>query len=477
MPLLRPPLRSLATAAALAAGLATAQTPPEPFKASAPLALELRDAQWFDGEGFRRGTLYVVDGKFTAEKPKRVNRRMELRAQFLIPPLAEAHNYNLQNGWGVDRYAQRYLQDGVFYAAMLCADPSGVDPIRSRLAGPEAPDVLFVTACITSSDGQPLGALMAAAASSAPGAAAPKVQDFADKTVLVMDTPEQVEQKWAQIAPRHTDWIKVVLSHHDRPELRSRSDLQGRLGMTPETVAAVVRHAHRDNLRVVAHVDTAADFEAAVLAGVDLIAHLPGYYNPHGEALERFALKSGAAAEAARRKVAVITATATTAMFKTTVEQQAQLRQVQARNLEVLKAAGVTLLLGSDMFNDTAQAELRSLAQLNVLTPAELLKMATITTPRTLFAQRKLGCFEPGCEASFLLLASNPLERLEAVEKPLLRVKQGRLLTQLEDVAEGADDSSTSTEAGAARKARKASAKTKKAAPKSGAKSAPAKRR
>src|SRR6218665_4168019 len=108
---------------AIGAGPAVAE-PEAPFKASAPLALELKNAQWFDGQQFRRGTLYVEDGRFVAQKPKRVNRRMDLKRQFLIPPLAEAHNYNLQNEWGVSHYTHRYLQDGVFYAAMLCADPA-----------------------------------------------------------------------------------------------------------------------------------------------------------------------------------------------------------------------------------------------------------------------------------------------------------------------------------------------------------------
>lgn len=438
---------------------AQAQTPDASFKASAPLSLELRNAQWFDGQGFKRGTLYVTDGKFTAQKPKRVNRRLELKSQFLIPPLAEAHNYNLQNDWGVSHYAQRYLQDGVFYAAMLCGDPAGVDPVRGRLAGPEAPDVLFVTACITSSDGQPLGALLAAAAAaSAPSA--PQLQDFADKTVLVMDKPEDVERKWPLVGTRRTDWVKLVLSYSDKPELRGRPELVGKLGLTAETAAAIVRQAHKTGLRVVAHVDSAADFEAAVRAGADLIAHLPGYFNHYGDGPERFLISPEVAALAARQKTAVITATATTTLFKPEPEQLESLRQTQAHNLQTLKSAGVPLLLGSDVFTETALVELRNLASLQVFSNAELLRIATIETPRALFPKRQLGCFEPGCEASFLLLAANPLLDLEAATRPLLRVKQGRLLTQMEAVADSADASSIGTDTPA--KKGKKSGKTSK---------------
>ena len=51
---------------------------------------------------------------------------MDLRGQVLVPPLAEAHNHNLQTAWGWQQFAQRYLDEGVFYAAMLCGDPASV---------------------------------------------------------------------------------------------------------------------------------------------------------------------------------------------------------------------------------------------------------------------------------------------------------------------------------------------------------------
>ena len=426
-------MRRLLALILAAAMSAHAQTPvaDSPFKASAPLSFELKNAQWFDGQGFKRGTLYVENGKFTATKPKRVNRRMDLKRQFLIPPLAEAHNYNLQNDWGVTHYAQRYLNDGVFYAAMLCSDPDGVDPVRGRLNQPDSADVLFVTACLTSTDGQPLGALLA----SSPGK---KIADFADKAVLLMDKPDDVERKWPLIAPRRTDAVKLVLSYSERPELRGKPEWAGRLGMSAETATAVVAKAHKAGLRVIAHVDTSADFDTAVRAGADWIAHLPGTVNTTNDTPERFLISAEAAQLAAQQKTAVITATASSALFKLTPEALAALRQMQARNLQTLKAAGVTLLLGSDVFTDTALIELRELAASKVFSPAELLKIASIDTPRALFPKRQLGCFEPGCEASFLLLTTDPLLDLAAMA-PLLRVKQGRLLTQAGDVAEASE--------------------------------------
>lgn len=411
----------------------------EPFKASSPLTLELKSARWFDGQAFQRATLYVVDGKFTRKKPKKVHRSMDLHSQFVVPPLAEAHNHNLQNGWGVEHYGQRYLQDGVFYSAQLCADPAGTEAARARLNGPDSVDTLFASTCITSSDGHPLAQLTPAARKD-------------DSAVLVMDSALDAERKWAKVAERKTDLVKIILSNHERPELRARPELQGRLGLNLDTAAAVVRLAHRDGLRVVAHVDSPADFEAAVKMGVDLIADLPGYFNPLGEDPERLSISNEAAARAAQAKVGVITATAATALFPTLPPQLEKLRSVQRRNLERLKAAGVPLLVGSDLFTGTAQAELKQLAEFGIFSPAELLKIATMDTPQALYPKRRLGCFDEGCEASFLLLGTDPLLDAKAIATPLLRVKQGRLLTQMDGVADGAEQPGISTDAPAAKK-------------------------
>ncbi len=406
-----------------------AQAPPDEatpgFQASEALTMELKNARWFDGERFRQGTLYVDQGRFVAKRPKRLQRRMNLREQYLVPPLAEAHNHNLQNPWGFERFTQRYIEHGVFYAAMLCSDPPSVAPLRARAARPDTPDISFVTACITSSDGHPLGMLLD---SQDPAAPALRFEDVADKAVLVMDTPDDVARKWPLIAPRQTRWVKLVLSYHERPALRQDPANKGRLGVSAEVARAVVARAHADGLKVTAHIDSAADFAAAVDAGVDQIAHLPGYFFHHGLAAEDYLISAETAARAARQRVQVVTTTAASALFPVSEAQREAVRSTQQRNLRTLLEAGVPLLLGSDVFMDTSLAEYRSLQALAVLEPARLLRMATRDTASALFPERRLGCFEPGCEASFLLLGQDPLSEPEALGRPLLRVKNGRIL-------------------------------------------------
>ena len=407
-----------------------------PYQASAPLSWELKNARWFDGRQIQRGNLYVESGVFVAKKPAKVNRKMDLRGQqVLINPLAEAHNHNLQTAWGWGQYADLYLDQGVFYAAMLCGDPAGVAEVKPLAATPAAPDLNFVTACITSPDGYPLAAVLP---TPSPEAAA------AQNQIVLVDGPEQARAQWPAIKARGGAWLRIVLAHSERPELRQQPAMFGRLGLSPEAASELTRLAHADGRRVVAHVETAADFEAALAAGVDAIAHLPGYANTLDEPAETFAISEAAAARAARQRTAVITTTAATDLFKLEPAALAALREVQRTNLARLQAAGVPLLLGSDVFIGTSRAELHALDALG-MDRAALLRLATQDTPRALFPGRRLGCFEPGCEASFLVLGGDPLADLTKVDMPLLRVKQGRLLTRLADVAASSSQASAST--------------------------------
>lgn len=418
-------LTLLAGLALVSAGPAHAEPEAPPFKAGPALSMELKNAQWFDGKGFsKRGTLYIKDGKFSGAKIKKPQRSMDLQGQFLLPPLAEAHNHNLQNGWGYTRYANSYLRDGVFYAAMHCGEPQGVALARGLAKQAAAPDILFVSACITSSDGQPLAQLLG------DESATPRLrlEDIADKTVLLIDSPEHLAQKWPLLAARKTDLVKLMLSRSESPDLRGDPKQDGRLGLRPELLPALVKQAHQDRLRVIAHVETAGDFALALRSGIDWIDHVPGYFFHEGLGAEAYRISPEQAGEAAKQRVAVITGTAAATLFRASAETQATVRRLQIDNLQTLKAAGVKLLLGSDVFGGNALTELRHLDGLGVLDRAALLRLATISTPQTLYPKRRLGCFEPGCEASFLLLPSNPLNDLDALSRIQLRVKQGRVL-------------------------------------------------
>lgn len=77
-------------------------------------------------------------------------------------------------------------------------------------------------------------------------------------------TPEQARQAVREMAARHTDLIKVWVDdfHHTMP---------GK--MPPEVYAAVIDEAHKNHIRVAAHVFYLADAKQLVRDGVDILGH------------------------------------------------------------------------------------------------------------------------------------------------------------------------------------------------------------
>jgi hypothetical protein len=65
---------------------------------------------------------------------------------------------------------------------------------------------------------------------------------------------------------------------------------------------------------------------------------------------------------------------------------------------------------------------------LGVFDNSELLTLWAVNSPRTIFPERPIACFEPGCEVSFLVLDENPIDDFNAVKSIRLRVKQGQQL-------------------------------------------------
>lgn len=215
-----------------------------------------------------------------------------------------------------------------------------------------------------------------------------------------------------------------MLSHSEEYALR-RDDPEffGKKGLDPELAPLLVEKAHRAGKRVTAHVNTAADFHFALMAGVDEIAHMPGTAQPE-------VIRAGDAALAAEQGTVIVT----TLMLTTKIADdypawyQHVMDQHKA-NLTRLKDAGAVIAIGSDFpYRDTSLNEAMLVHQLGVFSNLEMLKMWTGNSPATIFPDRKIGRLADDYEASFLVLGGNPLEGFEAVRDIRLRCKQGVLL-------------------------------------------------
>jgi imidazolonepropionase-like amidohydrolase len=432
-------------AAPAAALLALVQAPAAIEQAP---ALALENGRWFDGSEFRERTLYAVDGRFTdvrPELPDRIWRTLDLAGGFVVPPFAEAHNHNVHDG--ADAALRRYLELGVFYVANPNSLARTTTSIRAQVNRPDALDVTFAGGGLTASGGHPLDVARPMIARGIWSEA-----DADGGFFFELDSAAELAERWPAIRAQPRDYLKTYLLYsEEHAQRRDEEAAVGWRGLDPALLPEIVRRGHAEGWRVAAHVETAADFRNALAAGVDEIAHLPGFrpllaavvpalgFEPvRTYAPETYALSDADARLAAEHGTVVVTTLAAALHALEAVpadhpgraEADAMLA-VLVDNLARLHAHGVRLALGSDEYDIAERSivdEFLALARLGVLAPAELLRAWCETTAQAIFPERRIGRLEPGYEASFLVLDGDPLAEPERVRAVRLRVKQGRVL-------------------------------------------------
>ncbi|HEX6748090.1 MAG TPA: amidohydrolase family protein [Longimicrobium sp.] len=414
----RRPWRGAAAARLLRGTLLAAVAACGPVGGPAPAAhgVEYRGGRWFDGTRFVPRTMYVVDGVFRSRAPARVDSVVDLAGGYVVPPFADAHQHLLDPRIGPTVAA--YLRDGIFYVK-----DQGNAPIMRRLIDPAlnrptSIDYISANQAWTSPGGHPVEVIRRGVAMGGPIAAF--IRDSLDPgTVMQVDTRADVERRWPYFLAGRPDFVKVhLLRSEDYARLRADPRAEGNRGMDPALVPEIVRLAHRAGLQVSAHVYTAQDFRNALEGGVDQIAHLPG---GRGDAAP-FLLTDTDAARAAARHVTVVT---TVTQHGDSALTDRLIRDQYTHNIDVLRRHGVPLLLGSDKFGGTAAIEAAALARSGLFGNLELLRMWSVTTPRAIFPARRIGALADGYEASFLVLAADPLADFRATRTIVLRVKQG----------------------------------------------------
>lgn len=91
-----------------------------------------------------------------------------------------------------------------------------------------------------------------------------------------------------------------------------------------------------------------------------------------------------------------------------------------------MRAAGNTIVIGTDQFRRTARVEADLIASRRLMSNLELLRAWCIATPRAIFPHRKLGRLADGFEASFLVIGGDPIADFARSRDIVMRVKQGR---------------------------------------------------
>ena len=383
----------------------------------------LVNGKWFNGHSFEPRTLYSVDGKFTSQKPDHIDKTLDLAGMWIVPPFADAHNHSIGTGRvELDRIAvHHYLAEGVFYVKMQNNVPINEETRRLiPLIQPDSVDAMLAQEAITATGAHPteLQDIFFFPMIYLPGFSK---ESYQNASIGPVDTVEDLDRKWPAILAQKPDFIKAFLLYSDEYEKRKNDPAYAwNRGMDPRVLTKIVEKAHAARLRVSVHVNTAADFHNALIAGTDEIAHIP--------LTGTTPITLDDAQLAAKRGVVVDTTCATVPMlppFFLPAADRDQVLKAQLADLKLLHNEGVKLAIGTDMPPDTSVKEIEYLRGLKVFDDLTLLKMWTETTPQSIFPERKIGALDDGYEASFLALEGNPLEDWKNTQRIRVRFKQG----------------------------------------------------
>ncbi|MEU8794131.1 amidohydrolase family protein [Streptomyces sp. NPDC048643] len=401
-----------------------------------------RGATLFDGTGrpARPGTSIVVDGQvvravgddaaIAAELPADAQ-VFDLGGSFVVPGLIDAHQHiaTPPDRPVAEAVLRRLVHSGVTAIRDMADDLRQVgDLARATLVGEiPGPDIRYA-------------ALMAG-----PGF----FDDPRTHQVSQGETPGAVP--WMQAITKDTDLpLAVALARGTHASaIKVYADLDH------TTVAAITAEAHRQGVPVWAH---ATVFPASpgqiVEAGADSVSHvtllafegtdepLTSYKHKPRVAYERFAAGDDPRVEELfalmRRRGTVLDATAAMWASEALAGDGPEDAERAAANTElaaVLTAqahrAGVDIATGTDY--ETAHEapfpalfdELSFLVRRCGMTPAQVLRSATLIGARSAGAEDVMGSVEAGKLANFVVLADDPLRDIENLRSVTLTVKRG----------------------------------------------------
>ncbi len=384
----------------------------------------------FNGQSFESKTFYVVNSLITFNQPSILDSTIQLNNQYVIPPYGEAHNHNIDD-YNTEEKIRSYLSKGIFYVKVPNILPRSRQNTEPKINRPNSIDAIFSNGGLTGSGGHPIGLV-----------------DFNIKRGVfqkedaegqfyhtVNDTSE-LRKKWPLILSGNPDFIKIYLLHSEEYEKRKNdTTFYAWKGLSPEVSKYVVATAHEADLKVSAHIETAADFKNAVLAGVDEINHFPGFrpQPQYFDSLSIYKLDELSVKAAGEQNITVVTTLAflIEEISEMDVPDKTKMNDVLRHNISLLKKYNVPIAIGSDNYGGTSYDEAKSLAQSGLFSNSEILNMWTVNTVVTIFPNEKLGYLKEGYFANFLVLTDNPLEDFNNFQKISMMVKAGHILENM----------------------------------------------
>ncbi|MEQ8434786.1 MAG: hypothetical protein RIA71_11135 [Oceanicaulis sp.] len=396
-------------------------------------------------EAFERRDLAVAGDRFIdpASAPADAA-RVDLSGGFVTPGFTNAHQHTprttMANSWG-------FMEAGVYYVW----NPNVLGSLMTQeretfFARPDTIELRESAGGVTAPGSHPEPLYV--------NTLGPYVYDGAGYDEMYLDAfhyvrdLDEIETTLDRLEAHGADFVKAYLMASQRFEPPGPDgDYRSTSGLDPALVPPLVEAAHARGLPIGFHIETAEDLRIIAAAGADYAMHLPGY-----SAVARLEGDFRALTEAD----AILAADAGLAVIPTTLVGANRIREaqndperevdpaavaaaygLQAANMAVLHAAGVTILPGTDGNPGSVPGEVTHWVEIGALSDAEA---ATVLLNATniLFGDIGAGCFDPGCRADFLVLGGDPTADISAIETIVMRIKSGADLAALHEAGAGA---------------------------------------
>ena len=421
----------------IAARISACALPPQSENSVQANVLEFDGGHVFDGARFVQRKICVREREIVT-CPDKPARQVSIKGVFITPPFGDAHTHHFDGPYTIDAHTKLGIRSGAFYAMTMTARGSQVAMIRDRLSGPGNVDVSSSKGGITGPESHPIeiyeALALGAYAFEEQLARADEIQAsslVADDAYFIVETEDDVRQKWPLLLEGRPDHIKVFLRSSERYDEGFGKWGPGG-GVNPDLLP-IIRKLSRDaGLRMAVANSSIGDFRASLHAEADIITHLPCYQDTSSEdsgpyfdidtAEECLITKDDARRAASQNMMSTLIVT------EWAKERPDEQIGWEKSNINTLKEAGAPLAVGTNAYGATLTEGMIAGADKGFLSPVELLRVASMATPRAIFPERRVGCLDVGCEASFIGFEKNPIENISAISNISVRFKDGKTL-------------------------------------------------